>query len=200
MTRKESIAFSRKVTSLYKRGISTVRIAKLLGKPRHYSNHITRVLKRSLGEDFVVYQKKVKDNYKKRMRAQYESPKRSPDKAKRRAHSRVYYAISTGKLFRPSNCQSCGSDASKPEAHHTDYSKPLAVTWLCPACHYRADIKQGLLRFHSGKNVKDQCWQPTYRTGSLLGVRCKLVHSFECNSGRETPVSISHTGEGRWPG
>jgi hypothetical protein len=29
----------------------------------------------------------------------------------------------------------CGEDYATLHAHHTDYTKPLLVTWLCPACH-----------------------------------------------------------------
>ncbi len=44
------------------------------------------------------------------------------------------YAIKTGKLVREP-CEVCG--AEKTEGHHDDYSKPLAVRWLCKRCHGR---------------------------------------------------------------
>lgn len=50
------------------------------------------------------------------------------------ARSKVYYAIKTGKLIKPDNCQECGKE-SKLEGHHHDYSKPLDVKWLCNDCH-----------------------------------------------------------------
>ncbi len=53
---------------------------------------------------------------------------------KSRARDRVYKAIKAGKLKRKP-CEVCG--ALNTHAHHHDYSKPLDVKWLCPACHAR---------------------------------------------------------------
>lgn len=41
-------------------------------------------------------------------------------------------AVKSGVLVRRP-CRECG--ATKVEAHHTDYSKPLDVVWLCRAHH-----------------------------------------------------------------
>lgn len=43
----------------------------------------------------------------------------------------VAYAIKKGRLVRMP-CEACGE---KAEAHHDDYSKPLAVRWLCRPHH-----------------------------------------------------------------
>lgn len=43
-------------------------------------------------------------------------------------------AIKAGLLSRPSRCMSCGSDA-RLDAHHSDYTKPLEIAWLCNPCH-----------------------------------------------------------------
>jgi transcriptional regulator with GAF, ATPase, and Fis domain len=48
-----------------------------------------------------------------------------------RARAAAQYAIGTGRL-QPQRC-SCG--ATKVDAHHDDYQRPLDVTWLCRACH-----------------------------------------------------------------
>ena len=56
---------------------------------------------------------------------------RYPERIK--AREAVYYAIRSGKLIKTS-CQVCGN--TKVTAHHDDYSKPLAVRWLC-AVHHR---------------------------------------------------------------
>lgn len=56
----------------------------------------------------------------------------NPDAAK--AHQAINYAIRTGKMRRPSKCEACGAECV-PHGHHHDYSKPLAVVWLCVACH-----------------------------------------------------------------
>lgn len=48
-------------------------------------------------------------------------------------------AIGAGWLIRPDFCEECGV-GGLIEAHHDDYSKPLAVRWLCRVCHASADI------------------------------------------------------------
>lgn len=51
---------------------------------------------------------------------------------KRRAHKAVEWALLSGTLQKQP-CLACGS--VDVHAHHPDYSKPLDVRWLCPACH-----------------------------------------------------------------
>lgn len=51
------------------------------------------------------------------------------------AHMQVTNALNRGDLVRPSHCDHCGDGASKIQAHHDDYSKPLDVAWLCVTCH-----------------------------------------------------------------
>ena len=48
------------------------------------------------------------------------------------AYSSVKRAIKNG-LLRRQSCESCGSP--RTQAHHTDYSKPLDVRWLCARHH-----------------------------------------------------------------
>lgn len=58
------------------------------------------------------------------------------------AHSAVGSAIKAGKL-KKQPCRKCG-DSSMVHAHHYDYSKPLDVVWLCPACHSELHRKKGI--------------------------------------------------------
>jgi|SRR5580658_3767702 hypothetical protein len=51
------------------------------------------------------------------------------------AYRKLYRAIKSGKVQRQYVCQDCGSKASRIDAHHEDYSKPLDVLWLCRQCH-----------------------------------------------------------------
>lgn len=52
------------------------------------------------------------------------------------AYYAVFRALKSGVLVRPSACSRCPS--SKPiDAHHDDYSAPLAVRWLCRSCHMK---------------------------------------------------------------
>ena len=55
---------------------------------------------------------------------------RNPEKAK--ARRILGYYVRSGKLIRKP-CEVCGEVRS--QAHHTDYSKPLDVQWLCFRCH-----------------------------------------------------------------
>jgi len=47
---------------------------------------------------------------------------------KRRARRAVAQALHDGRLVRQP-CEHCGNESA--EAHHDDYSQPLAVRWLC---------------------------------------------------------------------
>lgn len=53
---------------------------------------------------------------------------------KNRARYLVGKALKKGELQRQP-CAICG--ATKVEAHHRDYSKPLDVVWLCRSCHFK---------------------------------------------------------------
>lgn len=53
---------------------------------------------------------------------------------KQRARLAVTAAIQQGKLIRPTECPNCGSQI-RIQAHHSDYSKPLEIEWLCEQCH-----------------------------------------------------------------
>lgn len=57
---------------------------------------------------------------------------RNPEK--RAAHNLVDSAIRSGRLTKPDACEIC--DRRLPLAgHHTDYTEPLIVVWLCDECH-----------------------------------------------------------------
>ena len=53
------------------------------------------------------------------------------------AHYKLYYQIKCGNIIRPTQCSSCKNESSRIEGHHSDYSKPLDVMWLCKPCHYK---------------------------------------------------------------
>lgn len=52
-----------------------------------------------------------------------------------RAHNAVAQALKDGRLQKPSQCCGCIRIGSDLVAHHEDYHWPLAVWWLCRACH-----------------------------------------------------------------
>jgi len=51
-------------------------------------------------------------------------------------------AVKSGAIIKPLNCQICGRNHTRIYGHHSDYSNPLDVIWLCGSCH-------GLI--HSGR-------------------------------------------------
>lgn len=57
---------------------------------------------------------------------------RNADPEKYRARNAVSNALRDGRLHKLP-CKNCGS--TKSQAHHTDYTKPLEVEWLCFPCH-----------------------------------------------------------------
>ncbi len=64
--------------------------------------------------------------------------------AKGRARRKLRDSVKRGRVEKPVACERCGQ-AARPgslderrvvlQAHHPDYSRPLDVLWLCPACH-----------------------------------------------------------------
>lgn len=57
------------------------------------------------------------------------------------AQQRVWNALRSGRLIKPSRCEHCGSGERPLDGAHHDYSLPLAVTWLCRPCHLKYDRK-----------------------------------------------------------
>jgi len=77
-------------------------------------------------------------------------------KGKIKAINKVNWALKSGKLKKPTTCQSCGSKKDL-QSHHWDYSKELDVIWLCKLCHK-----------YTHKLIDD--WEP-YHKAELLRVR-----------------------------
>lgn len=83
-----------------------------------------------------------KANYVKKERRYYQNHredimkrrKENTDPVKLRARQMVRKAVLSGKLKRPEICFDCGLK-KRTHGHHEDYSKPLAVIWLCAKCH-----------------------------------------------------------------
>lgn len=61
------------------------------------------------------------------------------------AHKMVSMAVKHGDLVCPKHCEQCGKQDGLIDAHHTDYSKPLDVIWLCRACHLIAHGKKEVI-------------------------------------------------------
>jgi hypothetical protein len=69
---------------------------------------------------------------RKAMRAQKRLTRLDPVKEK--ARKAAYYAMRSGKIKVPDECEMCGSPAEF-QLHHEDYAKPLEVVRICEGCH-----------------------------------------------------------------
>lgn len=72
---------------------------------------------------------------------------RKKNKIKTKAHSAVLRAIKNGSIIKEP-CYICGEAA---QAHHEDYNKPLAITWLCIFHHKERHIEIRDLRLYYHK-------------------------------------------------
>lgn len=104
---------------------------------RNRPNHVERTRK--------VREKATKDRLENpslynAKRAKVNRKYRENNRQKARARDAVFYAVSTGKMVKPSICQDCGKNLPL-ESHHEDHSRPLEVIWLCDSCHKKADNK-----------------------------------------------------------
>ena len=70
--------------------------------------------------------------------------------AKARAPYKVAQAIRKGILTRPSECSSCQT-TGRIEGHHSDYTKPLEVIWVCTPCHNK--IHSNLFHLSNSSNI-----------------------------------------------
>lgn len=70
------------------------------------------------------------------------SHKHVPNKNAERAYKKIAWAVHSGRLVRPNQCEQCGANKKRIEAAHYDYSKPLEVRWLCRSCHVRWDSNE----------------------------------------------------------
>lgn len=64
---------------------------------------------------------------------------------RKRAWKAVSRAVASGRLVRPDGCPKCKRWGVFAAAHHSNYDKPLDVTWLCTRCHKRE---------HAGKDIR----------------------------------------------
>ena len=72
----------------------------------------------------------------KKINAEYQRKIRSTEEEKIKRYCRrvAQLAVNSGKLVKKP-CEQCGNPNA--QKHHTDYSKPLEVRWLCRLCHMK---------------------------------------------------------------
>lgn len=59
-------------------------------------------------------------------------------RSKTNARQLLHYHLKQGNIIKPNYCEIC-DDNVKLQAHHTDYTKPLDVMWVCIDCHCLLD-------------------------------------------------------------
>ena len=102
--------------------------SRILYKERHYEDLMDAKHKYKLSDKGRASERRYRKS----------ALKRTPDKI--RARVLVNTHVLKGKLTKPKQCARCGIKA-RVQAHHADYKKPLAVEWLCRACHKVADLE-----------------------------------------------------------
>lgn len=104
---------------------------------RKYHENIEEARKKSRDSYWRTREKRLA---RAKMYHQTERGKQALKDTKSRYPEKVYareqlaYAVSSGAITRPRVCTACNLERSI-QAHHTDYSKPLEVMWLCTPCH-----------------------------------------------------------------
>lgn len=59
------------------------------------------------------------------------------DPVKNLARQRLRDAVRSGAIVKPGHCEKCLRPTPNHvlDGHHSDYTKPLQVEWLCRSCH-----------------------------------------------------------------
>lgn len=90
---------------------------------KHYTENKPRTLARTRAYQSTERGKQVAAESNRKQK------KKFPEKYA--ARQAVHAALLSGRLTK----QSCKCGSMKVQAHHTDYTQPLRVEWLCDPCH-----------------------------------------------------------------
>lgn len=101
---------------------------------RQYRKHHRKLLAKATAYREANPAKVAEGNRRQARQRLHDSNYRARMHPVRVARRYVVQAIKSGALSRPSVCERCDKPC-KPDAAHTDYSKPLDVRWLCRGCH-----------------------------------------------------------------
>ena len=98
-------------------------------------------------EQYVEYERKRNLDPERRAKKKiYDDRHRAKHPERAEARSSVHKATKLGKLQKKP-CEVCGD--TETQAHHTDYSKPLDVQWLCWTHHMEAHGKIACSEWHN---------------------------------------------------
>lgn len=119
----------RDVRNNYRKRVQHVRAYKRSRMDRPEVIERTRERRRVWSEENPLKVLKSRSDYNKR------------NLERRRAHFALRRAILAGRVVRPTVCSQC-EFRGEVHGHHADYSLPLSVEWLCPACHGKAHRRE----------------------------------------------------------
>jgi len=100
---------------------------------RNHEMYLDKERERAKANPRTEYMRQYRENNRERV-CEINSDYQKRNKEKKRAHTAVFNAVKLGHIIKPSTCQKCSAE-EPVEAHHVDYSQPLAVMWLCMRCH-----------------------------------------------------------------
>ena len=115
-----------------------------LGKCKECTKHDSFIRSRQKVDQIREYEKVRSQTEKRKQNMRLYTKKYKQKHPERTAIMlRVQRAIRSGMLKRPECCSICGKK-TRIYAHHSDYSKPLDVIFVCQSCHKR--IHAGTLK------------------------------------------------------
>jgi len=85
--------------------------------------------------------------------------------AKQKARNKYSIAVRNGELVRMP-CEICGNP--KSEGHHSDYSQPLKIVWLCRRHHFDAGIAERKEKREAEALIKKNTPQDEHKPQRLL--------------------------------
>lgn len=87
--------------------------------------------------------------------ARQEYEKRKYAEGSLRARRILQRAVMKGHVIKPKKCENCGV-VTELHGHHSDYTRPLDVIWLCKGCHSKKHHDNGLVESGGEKESRRQ--------------------------------------------
>ncbi len=108
----------------------------VMGKCKECAKSDVRQNRRLHLDCFRAYDRKRAKTMKRRLdRAERCKRRRASHPSEAACRDAVQRAVRAGRLSKADLCGYCGGGIGALHAHHVRYDWPLAVVWLCAACH-----------------------------------------------------------------
>lgn len=109
------------------------------GKDKQKSSGLASHCRNCRAADIYAKRGEIAEKRKEQRKSWNIKDGRTPEQ--KRVHSAVQAAVKRGSIVKPAGCMRCGVE-TRLDAHHTDYSKPLDVLWLCRGCHKAEHVRE----------------------------------------------------------